>query len=71
MESTNYPPRKEDAEDTYVVTRDGEPRSGVQTYSACWRAIFHAQPQSVDWACTYEGWSITHVEDLPGDVVPA
>jgi hypothetical protein len=52
------------------VRRDGQVKavfdSGDETddHNAAFKWLLQHQPQSVDWACRHEGWSIVTV---PGD----
>jgi hypothetical protein len=52
-----------DEKHSYRVYRDDEPLSErFPTYGEAWVWILEHQPQSVDWAMKYEGYTI---EELP------
>jgi hypothetical protein len=45
------------------VRRDGEVRSTHDTHDEAFAALLRAQPHSVSWATTHEGWDIVEVDD--------
>jgi hypothetical protein len=47
----------------YLVARDGITRARFNTEAEAWRYLLNVQGQSIDWACTWEGWALIG----PGD----
>jgi len=45
----------------FAIKRDGKVKEVFDTFNEAFGRLHQLQPQSVDWAMKYEGWSIEEI----------